>query len=69
MESIKVTVNLPEQAVADLKAMAEEDGLTNTQTLRDAVQLKKYVHDALKAGSTFLLHRPDGTIRELIFKV
>ena len=67
MDSQKVTVNLPKQTVEDLREMADDRGVTRTETLRDAVAIQKFIRDELKRKSVFLVHRVDGETRELIF--
>jgi hypothetical protein len=68
MTKVKVTVNLPEQVVEDLRAMAEERGTTLTETLKDAVQLEKYIHEETKNKSKVLVQKADKSIHELVIR-
>jgi len=67
MNSVRVTVNLPEPVVDDLKAIADEREVTRTETVVAALALHKYVHEELKNKSIFLVHHRDGVTRELVF--
>jgi hypothetical protein len=63
----KVSVNLPEAMVSQLRALADSEGETFTQVLKEAIALKFYVTRALADGAELLVKRPDGTVREIVF--
>lgn len=65
---VKVTVNLPEEMAAELKALAESEGKTFTQVLKEAISLKLYVADVLSAGGRLLVESRDKTIERIVFQ-
>ncbi len=60
---VKLTVNLPETLVRDLRAMAEDQGITMTEVLRRAIGTEKFLRDNIKQGSKLVLEDPDKTFR------
>ncbi|HEV7566636.1 MAG TPA: ribbon-helix-helix protein, CopG family [Microbacteriaceae bacterium] len=64
--TVKVTVNLPRDAVERIQKLASERGTTSTQILREALALKFYIDEQRAAGAKILTER-DGSIRELVF--
>ena len=65
---VKVTVNLPEQMVAQLKELAASEGESFTQALKEAIAMKLYIEDALGEGAKLLLELPDKSLREIVFR-
>jgi predicted DNA-binding protein len=67
--SVKVTVNLPEETVEQLKVVAKERGISMTQVLREAIATQAYVDEQIKDGGKILVEKSDRkTIRELVFR-
>lgn len=68
-EPVRVTVNLPETLAVDLRALAEEQGKTFTQALKEAIALKLYIDRAVSGGATVLLEQAGRPVRELVLQV
>jgi predicted transcriptional regulator len=67
-DKVKVTVNLTDDDVATLKALAGRKGTTVTSILRQAIALQKFVDDADTQGQKVLLEDRDKTLRQLVFR-
>ena len=65
---MKVTVNLPEETVQALRQLADQEGKTFTQSMKEAISLKLFVTDLIDEGSKLLVERPDKSIREVWFQ-
>jgi len=63
---VKVTVNLPEEAVAFLREYAEERGITMTEALRRMLSNEKYIVEEVEEGGKVLIEKKDKTVRELV---
>lgn len=64
---VRVTVNLPETLARALRTLAEQQGKSFTQALKEAISLKLYIDQARKEGATVLLETPGKPQRELVF--
>lgn len=64
----KVTVNLPDALARELRALADREGKTFTQVLKEAMALKLYIDNARDSGATVLLEAPGKPLRELVFQ-
>lgn len=65
--TVKLTVALPTAAVDAITELAQKQGKTKTQVLREAIALKVYVeHELAQPGTRLLLQRGDET-REIVF--
>lgn len=62
----RVNVNFSDGAYQDLSRLAEEQGKTKAEILRDAIALERWFHDERRAGGRLLLERPGGELREVI---
>lgn len=65
---IKMSVNLPEEAIDVLRNLASERGVTVTEVLRHAIGLEKYFDQVQKDQGKILVEKSDGEIRELVFR-
>ena len=63
---VKVTVNLPEDAVAFLKEYAEGRGITMTEALRRLISNENYLVQEVEDGGKVLIEKKDKTLRELV---
>jgi hypothetical protein len=61
----RVNVTFSEQAYATLVALAQAEGKTLSETLRDALALKKWMADAQRAGAHVLIER-NGRLQEVV---
>jgi hypothetical protein len=62
---VKVTVNLTEDDVAELKEQAERDSITMTDALRRSIAVGKLVTTAVRNGEKLLIQSPQGDIRQI----
>ncbi len=66
--AVKVSFNLPEEALGALKDIAAERETTVTEVLRDAISKEVFFNRELaKEGSRVLLQSKDRKVRELVF--
>lgn len=63
-QSVKLTVNLPSDAVDAVERLADRFGKTKTQVLREAIALKVYLQNEVDQGNKVLIER-NGALREL----
>lgn len=69
LETKKVTVALPLDAIDKLKEIASRHGLTMTDAIRRAITTESYIEQEISEGSKVLLQkRGDGTLREVVFR-
>jgi hypothetical protein len=66
-ESRKVTVNLPEETLAAVKQIADDNGLSMTEALRQLIDNQYYLHTQAKEGTKVLLETPGRQQREVLF--
>jgi predicted transcriptional regulator len=64
----KVTVNLSDETIEDLKTVAEKQGITLTEAIRKAIATEKFVQDERDEGAKILVERPGGRVREVEFR-
>ncbi len=65
----KVTVNLPDELVEELKRLASQRNLTVTQVLRQAIESERFLQDELEKGNKVLIEdQKDKSIHQVIFK-
>jgi hypothetical protein len=62
---VKVTVNLTEDDVAELKQQAERDSITMTDALRRSIAVGKLVTTAVRNGEKVLIQSPQGDTRQI----
>jgi predicted transcriptional regulator len=62
----KITVNLPDEVVAAIEAIARAKGISKTEALRQAVSLNAFVEKELNEGARILIERKDQGPRELV---
>jgi predicted transcriptional regulator len=61
--TIKISVNLPDDVLEDLKQVADERKVTLTQALKDAITLDKYVRTEVKR---VLVEKEEGELKEIV---
>jgi hypothetical protein len=62
---VKVTVNLTEDDVAELKQQAERDSITMTDALRRSIAVGKLVTSAARNGEKVLIRSRSGATRQI----
>jgi predicted transcriptional regulator len=65
---VKMSVNLPDEAVENLRAIAEKNGITLTAALRQAIANEKFLEDELNNGGKLLIEADKGPLRQVVFK-
>lgn len=68
MATKKVTVNLPEEQIAFLQQLAEEQHITFTDALRRAINSEKFFVQQETAGRKILVEEEGQRIREVVRK-
>ncbi len=62
---VKVTVNLTEEDVAELKEQAERDSITMTDALRRSIAVGRLVTTAVRNGEKVLIENQRGETRQI----
>lgn len=65
---IKISVNLPADAVKVLKALAKKRRLTMTDVLRQAIGTEKFIDDVNEDEGKILVEDKRGRVRQLVFR-
>jgi len=65
-EIVKVTTNLPKEAVDELRADAALKGDTLTQGLKAAISTKLYLDNEVRRGAKVFVQQPDGQMVQLV---
>lgn len=63
---IKVTVNVPDEAVSFLQRRAASKGITVTDALCRVLGNQKYLNDVIASGGKVLIAKRDGSFREVL---
>ena len=63
----KVTVNLPSEAVAALRELAEKRKTTMTEVLRSAIVTEKFLSEKSSAGAKILVQEKDNSVKQVVF--
>ena len=66
--TVKMSVNLSDEAARTLKNLADEYGVTITEELRRSISTELWRTEVEKAAGKVLVEYPDGRIREVIFQ-
>lgn len=62
----KLSVNIPQSELNDLREVANKRGWTMTETLRQAIALEKLVAEEVAKGNKILIQQPDRKAREIL---
>jgi len=62
---VKVTVNLTEDDVAELKQQADRDSITMTDAIRRSIAVGKLVTSAARNGEKVLIRSHNGDMRQI----
>jgi len=65
---VKMSVNLPSDAVDVLQRLAKKHGTTVTAQLRRAIDTAKFIDDALDDGGKVLVEHESGKMSQLVFR-
>jgi hypothetical protein len=61
----RINVNFSENAYSDLETIADQQGKTKAEVLREAIALERLFQDAKREGGRLLIER-DGELREIV---
>lgn len=64
----KLTLNIPDGPMADLRQMSEARGVTMSRVLADAISLEAFVRDAKASGQQLLVRNAEGEYREVVIR-
>ena len=62
----KVTVNLPNEVVAQLREIAANNHTTMTEAIRQSIVINKLLLDEERKDAKILIERPDGRFERII---
>lgn len=65
----KVTVNLPDETVNNLKEIAQNRGITVTEALRQTIESQQFLDNEIQRGGKVLIENPDRTTQQIIFNI
>jgi predicted transcriptional regulator len=66
--AVKMSVNLSEDAVRKLKAMAGKNGITLTEQLRRSIATEVWREQVEESGGSVLVENENGQVREVEFR-
>ncbi|MGH8524911.1 MAG: ribbon-helix-helix protein, CopG family [Gammaproteobacteria bacterium] len=64
----KVTVNLSDETIEDLREVAKKRGITLTEAIRQAIATEKFVQKEREEGGKVLIEKRGGRVREVEFR-
>jgi hypothetical protein len=64
----RMTISLADDASQMLEYLADSQNVTQNEALRRAIATEVYIKRELADGSKILTQRPDGEIREVVFR-
>jgi metal-responsive CopG/Arc/MetJ family transcriptional regulator len=67
-DSKRINVALPPDMVQKLNDLAKHRGTTGSHVVRQAIATEDYLRNEIKQGGRVLIEKPDGSLREIVFK-
>jgi hypothetical protein len=68
VNTTKVTVNLPDETVEAIKSIADQNGTTVTEALRQVIENQRFLRDEAQNGNKVLIQNvADNSVRQVIF--
>lgn len=64
---LKVTVNLPEDAVELIKKLAEQRNVSSTEVLKQALRTENFFNGVKESDGRILIEEKNGKVKEVIF--
>lgn len=65
---VKMSVNLPTEAVKVLRSLAKKRQITMTDVLRQAIGTEKFIDDVNEDEGKILIEDKRGRVRQLVFR-
>jgi two-component sensor histidine kinase len=66
--AVKMSVNLSDEAAAQLKRMADDNGITVTEQLRRSIATEVWRESVEKGDGKILVEDPKGSVHEVRFQ-
>ncbi len=67
MDTVKLSVNVSQEAADALRELAQQRGTTMTEVLRHAIATERFLQEETRKKSKILLEDDSGRTRELVF--
>jgi len=64
----RMSVSLSGDAAQLLESLSKAQGITQNEALRKAIATEAYIRQEILQGTKVLLQKPDGEIREVVFR-
>jgi hypothetical protein len=66
--SKRMSVSLPTDISTLLEFLAKSQGITQNEVFRKAIATEAYFYEETRQGTKVLLQKPNGEIREVVFR-
>lgn len=64
----RMSISLAGDAAQLLEFLSKSQGITQNEALRKAIATEAYIREEIMQGTKVLLQKPDGEIREVVFR-
>jgi hypothetical protein len=64
----RMSITLSGDSAHVLEFLSKSQGITQNEALRKAIATEAYIRQEVMQGATVLLQKPDGEIREVVFR-
>jgi predicted transcriptional regulator len=61
------SVRLSDETIADIKEMAEAQGMTATAVVHKAIATEKFIREQIESGARIIIHKGN-SLQEVLFK-
>jgi hypothetical protein len=69
VDKVKVTVNMTQEDVDDLRQLAESQGITLTEALRRALRTEKFIREVVDKDANILVEDKESkTVKQVVFR-
>jgi hypothetical protein len=67
MNSVKISANLPKSSIDQLKSIAQQQGITMTEALRQAISTKGFLNEQSAKGAKILVEDKDKSLKQVVW--
>jgi hypothetical protein len=67
MNSVKISANLPQSSIDQLKSIAQQQGITMTEALRQAISTKSFLNEQSAKGAKILVEDKDKSLKQVVW--
>jgi hypothetical protein len=67
MNTVKISANLPAATIEQLKKIAEQQGITMTEALRQAISTKSFLNEQSAKGAKILVEEKDKSLKQVVW--